>query len=200
MLSLFRIANKPEYADSFLQHLREDMEKPGNLISVHSRDIDLAGKFNTSSTKLVQTVNLSNGTVGVKYYNQPTSKDEALRKVPVTDYKDLSSSRIDESGMILPPKQPSKTTAKKHISKYPDLSRSVHSRPIRLTRGLLFAVGPKQFRLRFKLPQAVEREDGLSVIYNLHRRRIKKPFLPKHLRRSLAVLPRQSKRLALSPR
>jgi hypothetical protein len=101
MLNLYRIANKPEYADSFLRKLREDMETPGNLVPVQFRDVNMAGNFDSSSTQLVQTVNPFKGTVGVKYYDQPTSKDGVLRKVPVPNYKELSSSRIDES-VILP--------------------------------------------------------------------------------------------------
>ncbi|KAJ7913552.1 hypothetical protein B0H13DRAFT_1873825 [Mycena leptocephala] len=133
MLNLYRIANKPEYADSFLRKLREDMETPGNLVPVQSRDVNMAGNFNSSSTQLVQTVNPFKGTVGVKYYDQPTSKDGVLRKVPVPNYKELSSSRIDES-VILPeppsnPKPPTQLQAKTqaYTAKYPaGQSRSAH--------------------------------------------------------------------------
>ncbi|KAJ7145250.1 hypothetical protein C8R46DRAFT_1130914 [Mycena filopes] len=96
MYNLFRIANKSEYADGFLKKLREDMEREGKLIPVHFRDIERAGE--ARPTKGTAGVNLSNGTVGVLYYDQPVNKQGVVRgNPPKNPYKDLSTSRIDES-------------------------------------------------------------------------------------------------------
>ncbi|KAJ7904699.1 hypothetical protein B0H14DRAFT_2664035 [Mycena olivaceomarginata] len=123
MFNLFRIASKSEYSDRFLQKLRNEMNNPEKLISVHCRDITLAGKFEPTRNH-VPTVDLSKGTVGVTYYDQPNNKETVTRKGPSVDYKDLSGSRIDESlvqnlkppSKIPVPKQPpGKTTQARKI-------------------------------------------------------------------------------------
>ncbi|KAJ7627548.1 hypothetical protein DFH06DRAFT_729509 [Mycena polygramma] len=77
MYSLFRIANKPAYAEEFLEKLREEM--CDNLISVHSRDVTLAG---TLDAPPVPVANGSRGKVGVRYHGEAETKkwQDILRK------------------------------------------------------------------------------------------------------------------------
>ncbi|KAJ7640842.1 hypothetical protein DFH06DRAFT_623658 [Mycena polygramma] len=97
MFNVLRVATKDDYAQLFLEKLREDMTLDKKLVAVHCRDISLAGSFNPPSTATA-TVDVSTGTVGVKYYDQP-SKLDVLRERTGTPpvYKDATYSFVEES-------------------------------------------------------------------------------------------------------
>ncbi|KAJ7160096.1 hypothetical protein C8R46DRAFT_1353878 [Mycena filopes] len=99
MYSMYRIANKPEYAEDFLKTFRQAMSENGRLIPVHYRDFTRAGEGPPPADSNRRAgVNLLNGTVGVVYYDQPATKDGALRaNLPKPSYIDISNSRVDES-------------------------------------------------------------------------------------------------------
>ncbi|KAJ7464673.1 hypothetical protein B0H11DRAFT_2050567 [Mycena galericulata] len=108
MFNIFRIANRPEYAEQFLRQLRESMEN--KIVAVQYRNPEWVGTPPESNSR--RTVNLTKGTVGVLYYDQPVTKQGVIRnpKGPKPTYKDLTTSRIEESGQLyIPPGHGSKT-------------------------------------------------------------------------------------------
>ncbi|KAJ6504680.1 hypothetical protein C8R47DRAFT_1209948 [Mycena vitilis] len=102
MLNFFRIANNATLSKSFLKHIGETMQ--GRIVSVQSRNLDMAGRVDPKWKNQVQVVNATMGTVGVKYYDQPNGKAGAMRVQERIAYKEASHSRIDEPLSTAPPR------------------------------------------------------------------------------------------------
>ncbi|KAJ7078584.1 hypothetical protein B0H15DRAFT_954483 [Mycena belliarum] len=78
MYNLCRIANKPELEEQFFQELRETAR---NLIPVRYLDFNRIGEMDPPATGIQQQPNMLQGTVGVKYFDQPNTVGPKPRKL-----------------------------------------------------------------------------------------------------------------------